>query len=73
MGTLSDTGAQALLDGQPLTHLSSIDLHHHYLTEPMASRVRELCARSGVQLDLDEAEEWDPEDEDEPRYVAVSE
>ncbi|MER5895027.1 STM4015 family protein [Streptomyces sp. NPDC001876] len=73
MGTLSDVGAQALLDGQPLTHLSSIDLHHHYLTEPLVSRIRELCARSGVQADLGEAEEWDPDDEDEPRYVAVGE
>ncbi|MER5277233.1 STM4015 family protein [Streptomyces sp. NPDC002809] len=72
MGTLSDTGATALLNGQPLTHLTSLDLHHHYLTEPVTSRVRELCAREGVHVELDEADYWDPED-DEPRYVAVSE
>ncbi|WP_393062790.1 STM4015 family protein [Streptomyces sp. LN549] len=72
MGTLSDTGALALLNGQPLTHLTSLDLHHHYVTEPVTARVRELCAREGVHVDLDEADDWDPED-DEPRYVAVSE
>ncbi|HEY9331064.1 MAG TPA: STM4015 family protein [Streptomyces sp.] len=72
MGTLSDTGALALLDGQPLTHLTSLDLHHHYLTDPVISRIREMCVREGVHVDLDEADYWDPED-DEPRYVAVSE
>ncbi|MFD5876912.1 STM4015 family protein [Streptomyces sp. NPDC060322] len=72
MGTLSDTGAQALLDGQPLTHLSSLDLHHHYLSEPFVSRIRELCARADVRVDLDGVDDLDLED-DEPRYVAVSE
>ncbi|MEV0746548.1 STM4015 family protein [Streptomyces sp. NPDC050273] len=72
MGTLGDTGALALLEGQPLTHLTSLDLHHHYLTDPVMSRIREMCAREGVHVDLDAADYWDPED-DEPRYVAVSE
>ncbi|KQX92303.1 STM4015 family protein [Streptomyces clavifer] len=72
MGTLGDAGAQALLDGQPLTHLTSLDLHHHYLTDPLVSRIRDLCARAGVKVDLEEADHWDPED-DESRYVAVSE
>ncbi|MFE6188969.1 STM4015 family protein [Streptomyces sp. NPDC056465] len=72
MGTLSDAGAQALLGGQPLTHLSSLDLHHHYLSEPFVSRIRDLCAGAGVQVDLDGVDDLDLED-DEPRYVAVSE
>ncbi|MFJ6462918.1 STM4015 family protein [Streptomyces sp. NPDC091387] len=72
MGTLGDTGAEALLGGQPLTHLTSLDLHHHYLGDPLMERFRELFGRSGTHLDLDEADSWDPED-DEPRYVAVSE
>ncbi|MFE9728762.1 STM4015 family protein [Streptomyces sp. NPDC005794] len=72
MGTLSDAGAQALLDGQPLTHLSSLDLHHHYLSAPFVARIEELCTRAGIRVGLDEAVEWDPEDE-EARYVAVSE
>ncbi|MGW4229884.1 STM4015 family protein [Streptomyces sp. NPDC004980] len=72
MGTLGDEGAQALLDGQPLTHLTSLDLHHHYLTGPLVSRIQDLCDRAGVKVDLEEADDWDPTD-DEPRYVAVSE
>lgn len=72
MGTLGDAGAAALLNGQPLTHLTSLDLSHHYLTDPLTDRLRELFARSGTRLDLDGADYWDPEG-DEPRYVAVSE
>ncbi|MFD7417580.1 STM4015 family protein [Kitasatospora purpeofusca] len=68
MGVLSDEGAAALLDGQPLTHLKSLDLHHHYLSEAVQERVRE--ALPGVDVDLSDAEE---EDEDEWRYVEVSE
>lgn len=71
MGTLSDAGAQALLDGQPLTHLSSLDLHHHYLSEPFVSRIGDLCARAGVRVDLTGVD--DRELEDDARYVAVSE
>jgi hypothetical protein len=72
MGTLSDAGAQALLEGQPLIHLSTLDLRHHYLSAPFVSRIQDLCARAGVRVELDRAEDRDPED-DEPRYVAVGE
>ncbi|GAA2898132.1 hypothetical protein GCM10010517_63200 [Streptosporangium fragile] len=67
MGVLTDTGAEALLSGQPLTHLRHLDLHHHFLTEAMAERVR--LALPGVEVDLSDPqnplEDW--------RYVAVSE
>ncbi|WP_093797754.1 STM4015 family protein [Streptomyces sp. Wb2n-11] len=72
MGTLGDTGAQALLDGQPLTHLSELDLHHHYITEPLQQRLRKTLEPHGVLLNLDGPDHWDPED-DEFRYVAVDE
>ncbi|WP_203183822.1 STM4015 family protein [Streptomyces pratensis] len=72
MGTLGDSGAQSLLDGQPLAHLSALDLHHHYLSDPFVSRIEALCARADVRVLLDRAERWDSED-DEVRYVAVSE
>ncbi|GAA5010331.1 hypothetical protein GCM10025734_54070 [Kitasatospora paranensis] len=68
MGVLTDEGAAALLEGQPLTHLASLDLHHHYLSDGMQQRLTE--ALPGVDVDLSEAD--DPEDE-EDRYVAVSE
>ncbi|WP_235854521.1 STM4015 family protein [Nonomuraea aridisoli] len=67
MGALTDRGAEALLSGQPLTHLRRLDLRHHYLGEEMMTRVRQ--ALPGVEVDLEEARfepgEW--------TYVAVSE
>ncbi|MEV4325640.1 STM4015 family protein [Microbispora rosea] len=67
MGVLTDAGAEALLGGQPLTHLHTLDLHHHFLTDAMAARVAE--ALPGVEVDLSRREkpvhDW--------RYVAVSE
>ncbi|MFE3252668.1 STM4015 family protein [Streptomyces sp. NPDC059209] len=69
MGTLGDEGAQALLAGQPLTHLKKLDLHHHYLSEPMQERIRATLEPAGVVVDLSECE---PED-DGARYTAVAE
>ncbi|MGW7051506.1 STM4015 family protein [Streptomyces sp. NPDC054887] len=71
MGTLSDSGAHALLGGQPLTHLSALDLHHHYITDPVRQRLRETLEPHGVRINLEEADHWDPDDE--TRYVAVDE
>ncbi len=52
LGTLTDAGAEALLSGRPLGHLAELDLHHHYLTEEMGTRVRE--ALPGVRVNLDD-------------------
>ncbi|WP_131738985.1 STM4015 family protein [Actinomadura roseirufa] len=67
MGILTDQGAEALLSGQPLTHLRALDLHHHFLTDAMMERVK--AALPGVEVDLDDQETTD----DDWRYVAVSE
>ncbi|GGK88102.1 hypothetical protein Ppa06_53180 [Planomonospora parontospora subsp. parontospora] len=67
MGTLSDAGAEALLNGQPLTHLKRLDLNHNFLSDGMAARVRK--ALPGVAVELFERE--GPGDE--RRYVAVGE
>ncbi|REE95444.1 STM4015 family protein [Thermomonospora umbrina] len=67
MGALTDEGAEALLSGQPLTHLRSLNLHHHYLSDAMVTRVR--TALPGVEVDLDGQE--DPDEE--WRFVAVAE
>lgn len=72
MGTLGDTGAKALLSGQPLTHLAALDLHHHYISDPLIKRLAALVGPDRVNGELDEAEYWDAE-EDEERYVAISE
>ncbi|MEV8634528.1 STM4015 family protein [Streptosporangium sp. NPDC051023] len=67
MGALGDEGAEALLSGQPLTHLKRLDLHHHHLTDSMVDRVGAVLA--GVKVDL--SGQLGPDDE--WRYVAVTE
>ncbi|MGW6914902.1 STM4015 family protein [Kitasatospora sp. NPDC054939] len=68
MGVLGDEGAVALLEGQPLTHLESLDLYYHYVSEELQQRI--VAALPGVAVDLDfHNDEEDPED----RYVAVAE
>ncbi|MFG1877824.1 STM4015 family protein [Sphaerisporangium sp. NPDC049003] len=67
MGVLTDAGAEALLSGQPLTHLRRLDLHHHFLGDDMVQRVAK--ALPGVDVDLSEQKE----PEEEWRYVAVAE
>ncbi|TMR13055.1 leucine-rich repeat domain-containing protein [Nonomuraea turkmeniaca] len=71
MGVLTDQGAEALLTGQPLTHLRRLDLHHHYLSDEMMRRVTE--ALPGVEVDLSGQEEPDEDDGEAWHYVAVSE
>jgi hypothetical protein len=67
MGALTDRGAEALLTGQSLTHLRELDLHHHFLTETMVTRLQETLP--GVEVDLSDQKDT----EDEWRYVAVDE
>lgn len=39
MGTLSDEGVEALLQGQPLTHLRELDLSFHFIGDEMMLRI----------------------------------
>ncbi|GGX80165.1 STM4015 family protein [Streptomyces fructofermentans] len=70
LGTLGDTGAEALLGGQPLTHLEELDLDHHYLSDAMMGRVRETLEPAGVKVNLSGQESATSEDS---RYVAAGE
>lgn len=58
LGALTDDGAEALLSGQPLTHLRILDLGENHMTGPMLSRLR--AALPHARLDA----EW-PEGDDE--------
>jgi hypothetical protein len=72
LGTLGDEGGEALLAGQPLTHLKVLNLSHHFMSPEMAQRlVDEL---PGVFVDVSDWQERDEDDEeDDWRYVAVDE
>ncbi|GLV74245.1 hypothetical protein Shyhy02_22470 [Streptomyces hygroscopicus subsp. hygroscopicus] len=81
MGTLSDQGAEALLHGQPLTHLAELDLSHHFLSEEMMLRIWTALEPAGVRVNLigkqeRDEEEWEDDDEEDGadgRYIAVAE
>jgi hypothetical protein len=73
MGALTDDGAEALLSGQPLTHLVELDLRHHFLTAPMVARLRAALSPVKVLL-IDAAEdELDEEEYGARWFVAVGE
>ncbi|MGW4500118.1 STM4015 family protein [Micromonospora sp. NPDC004336] len=71
LGTLGDRGAAALTGGRSLTHLTELDLHHHYLSEEMAAAV--AAALPGVRVDVSDPREPDEYDGESYRYTAVSE
>ncbi|MFI1183178.1 STM4015 family protein [Streptomyces sp. NPDC020799] len=75
MGVLTDEGAAALLAGRSLTHLRKLDLHHHYLSEEMETRIRQALEPAGVETDLDRdhAEEHVEDGVTIWRYISVSE
>ncbi|MFB8775204.1 STM4015 family protein [Streptomyces broussonetiae] len=73
MGTLTDTGAEALLGGQPLGHLKRLDLRHHFLSDAMTDRLRTALGAAGTELDLSDRQIPHRWREEEWRYVAVSE
>lgn len=75
MGTLSDTGAEALLAGQPLTHLEDLSLRHHFLSEDTRARLRAALEPAGVAVDLGDAcRPWDgAATPAEGRYTEVAE
>ncbi|MFI8521015.1 STM4015 family protein [Streptomyces sp. NPDC085481] len=74
MGTLTDAGGQALLDGQrSLAHLKRLDLSHHYLSEEMSERIVAALAPHGVDVDVADRQQPDEYDGELNRYTAVGE
>jgi hypothetical protein len=69
LGTLGDRCTIALIDNPKVKKLKKLDIHHHYCTEPIIARFGEL----GIEVDSSEAESPDQYDDEESRYVAVSE
>ncbi|MEV5572880.1 STM4015 family protein [Spirillospora sp. NPDC052269] len=67
MGVLTDAGGEALLFGQTLTHLKSLDLHRTFLSDEMAASFRRRLP--GVEINLDDRKDAEAHG----LYVAVSE
>jgi len=79
LGTLTDEGARVLLGAPVFRGLARLDLHHHYLSEEMAERVRAEFTASGVEVDVSAPREAEAEvdgydgETHVHRYSAVSE
>jgi hypothetical protein len=76
LGTLGDEGAAALLAGQPLNHLKKLDLHHHYISEPMQERLRQAWPEVDVDLSGHQTpHSWTDREGNvhTDRYIAISE
>jgi hypothetical protein len=69
LGTLGDEGAVALLASPYLTRLKKLDLHHHYCSDGIMERLKQLP----LEIDVSLQQQVDREDGEEYRYVAVSE
>ncbi|MFI0795869.1 STM4015 family protein [Micromonospora rubida] len=70
-GILTDVGAEALLAGQPLTHLRRLDLHHSFLSE--STRKQVVAALPGVEVDLSDPQAAEVYNGREYRFTAVGE
>ncbi|WP_280303135.1 STM4015 family protein [Nocardia neocaledoniensis] len=75
MGVLTDDGAAALLGGQPLTHLTALDLHYNYVSSEIGARLTDALTPAGVRvnLDTDDAESDEDDDGSVWRFVSVGE
>jgi hypothetical protein len=67
LGNLGDVGAAALLASPFINQLEKLDLNHHYISESLRSEFEKL----GIEVDLSDEQQAD--DDEEYRYIAVSE
>jgi len=68
LGMVSDTGVEALLTGQPLTHLRELNLRHHFVSKRMVKRLKAELPTVKVNT-----KDWQDDVDADERYVAVSE
>lgn len=72
-GTLTNRGAQALLDSPITAGLKRLTIRHHFVSQEMVDALEGLSAK-GLFVDMDAPQKpYDWTDEDEGRYVAVGE
>ena len=66
MGTLSDRGAEALLNNSKIKQLEALDVHHHYMSDAWVEKLKSL------PIDVDTSDQQ-VDDDPEYRYPAVTE
>jgi hypothetical protein len=69
MGNMTDAGALALLESPAVKKLARLNLNHHYITDEVAARCKDL----GIEVNIDEKCEEDEYDGEVYRYIEVSE
>ena len=69
LGTLGDDGAEALLASSLILHLKKLDLHHHFCSEAVVDRLKQLR----VNVDASDPRKEETYNDESWRYVAVSE
>jgi len=69
MGNLSDKGAEKLLNCPNVSSLEYLNLEHHYLSDEMMTKFKNL----NIKVNLDEQEKVDEYDGEEYRYISVGE
>jgi predicted DNA-binding WGR domain protein len=67
LGNLGDEGAEALLASPAVARLEKLDIHHHFVSDALVARLKAL----GIEVDAGERQKV--YDDDEGRYIAVSE
>ena len=69
LGTLSDSGAAALLDSPQVKQLEKLDIAHHYCSPSMVERLKQLP----IEVNAEDAQTADEYDGEISRYVAHGE
>lgn len=69
LGTLTDTGAEALIGSPAIRKLKKLDLHHHYCSEEMVRRLENM----GIEVDASERQEIEEYDWGTNLYVSLGE
>ncbi|MNB69496.1 hypothetical protein D3C75_160260 [compost metagenome] len=67
LGTLSDTGAEALLASERIKGLQALNLSYHYMSDEMVDRWR----KSGLPVDVSDQQKSD--DDEDWRYPSITE
>jgi predicted DNA-binding WGR domain protein len=68
LGNLGDEGAEALLASPDLAKLEKLDIHHHFVSNPVVAKLKAL----GIEVDASERmKPWDFDPD--YRYIAVGE